>query len=77
VIKDLEEFYANQPIPLVRQRLREAKEFLNCLNLMVDSGAFEEQHITQLRTLTENRIMILERLIRVSEETIKALKQIE
>jgi len=77
VIGDLENYYQNQTISFVRQRLRESKDFLRCLKLMVDEGAFEEQHVLTLRTITEKRIAILERIIRVSEETIKELKNIE
>lgn len=75
VIGDLRTFYQNQPINNVRQRLRESRQFLHCLKMMVDEGVFEEAHIIALRTITEKRIEILEEILRVSEETIKQLRE--
>ena len=74
IIAELRDYYENKPVDFCRSRLREAKDFLHCLKVMVDSGVFEEAHILALRTMTEHQIAILEEIIKVSEDTIKALK---
>lgn len=74
MIVDIKEYYANQPIPYVRARLNRYKKFKDCLYLLVEEGAFEEAHLLSLRTQVEHLIEALEEIVRISEETIRALK---
>lgn len=75
MIDDLKRYYERLPINDVRKALRDSKTCLQCLKILVDFGFFEEAHFTALRTLVEHQIAILEEIVRVSEETIKSLKE--
>ena len=75
MIGDLKRYYERLPIGDIRRILKDSKTCLHCLKVIVDEGFFEEAHVLSLRTLMEHRIAILEEIVRVSEETIKSLKE--
>ena len=75
MIIDLKAYFENLPINEVRKRLYTARKIKDCMAEFIAEGWAEEAHFLTLRTHLEHRIAILEEIIRVSDETIKALKE--